>query len=412
MSEFLSDTHSTHLSQILRAMCAGDNPEQLIEQFENHCVSISQEEVAEVFDSLSDEGIAFHQNEDVIAFYHEVIQPKLSAGAINSFPPGHPVRVYLEENQLLRILFAKIRRIDPRQDRETFETLFDKISKVELHYRRKENQLFPMLEKHGWDSPSKNMWAFNDENRKLLKEIRQALEGDDLHTVIEKFPFMQSELERMMAVEEQRLLPNAMDLLEPEEWEDMRLGDEEIGWMLDEAPPPYPPVEEKAEEKVEAEPEQKARPARSKPTGRNRVLPFSTEDRYHYDEGWMTPEQVNLIFRTLPVDITYVNENDQVVFYNRGEDRVFPRSANIIGREVKNCHPPKSIDTVLRIVEEFRNGTKDVADFWINMRGRKIHIRYFAVRDPDRTYRGVLEMSQDITEIQQLEGEQRLLDWD
>jgi PAS domain S-box-containing protein len=404
VSEFLSDTHTTHLSQILRAMCAGDDPEQLIEQFEQSCEAISQEEVAEVFDRLSDEGIEFHQNEDVIAFYHEVVQPKLSAGAINGFPPGHPVRVYLEENQLLRSLFAKARRADPRKDREKFEALFNKICKVELHYRRKENQLFPLLEKHGWDSPSKNMWAFNDQNRALIKEVRQALEADDLNTVIERFPIMQSELERMMSVEEHTLLPNAMNLLDEKEWEDMRLGDEEIGWMLDQAPPPYPPREEK--------PEEKARPARSKPTGRNRELPFSVEDRYHYDEGFMTPEQVNLIFRHLPVDITYVDENDRVVFYNRGEDRVFPRSANIIGREVKNCHPPKSIDTVLRIVEEFRAGTKDVADFWINIRGRKIHIRYFAVRDLDRTYRGVLEMSQDITEIQQLEGEQRLLDWD
>ncbi len=408
MSEFLSDTHTSHLSQILRAMCAGDNPEQLIAQFEHHCDAISQEEVAEVFDQLSDDGIEFHHNEDVINFYHEVIQPKLSSGAINNFPPGHPVRVYLEENRLLRTLLAKARRTDPRQDQAGFRTLFEQICKVELHYRRKENQLFPMLEKHGWDSPSKNMWAFNDQNRALLKEIRQALEANDLALVVQKFPFAQGELERMMAVEEQRLLPNALELLEEHEWEEMRLGDEEIGWMLDTPPPCWPP----REEKEEAAPQEQARPARSKPTGRNRVLPFSTEDRYHYDEGWMTPEQVNLIFRTLPVDITYVDENDRVVFYNRGEDRVFPRSANIIGREVKNCHPPKSIDTVLRIVEEFRNGTKDVADFWINMRGRKIHIRYFAVRDPDRTYRGVLEMSQDITEMQKLEGEQRLLDWD
>lgn len=400
MSEFLTNTNTTHLSEILRAMCAGNDPEQLIEQFENDCDSISQEEVSGVFELLSNEGIEFHENQDVIDFYHEVIQAKLSAGAINSFPPGHPVRVYLEENAMLRSLFAKIRKADPRQDREKFEALFGKICKVELHYRRKENQLFPLLEKHGWDSPSKNMWAFNDQNRALIKEVRQALEADDLESVIEKFPMMQSELERMMSVEEHTLLPNSMNLLEEKEWEEMRLGDEEIGWMLDQAPPPYPPREEKAEEAQTAQ-----------ATKRKRELPFSVEDRYHYDEGYMTPEQVNLIFRTLPVDITYVDENDRVVFYNRGDDRVFPRSANIIGREVKNCHPPKSIDTVLRIVEEFRAGTKDVADFWINMRGRKIHIRYFAVRDEDRTYRGVLEMSQDITEIQALDGEQRLLDW-
>ncbi|MCP4128282.1 MAG: DUF438 domain-containing protein, partial [Gammaproteobacteria bacterium] len=111
-------------------------------------------------------------------------------------------------------------------------------------------------------------------------------------------------------------------------------------------------------------------------------------------------------------DITYVDENDRVVFYNRGEERVFPRSAGIIGREVRYCHPPKSVDQVQRILEKFKKGTQDVADFRIHFKGRFILIRYFAVRDNDETYRGVLEMSQDITDIKEMEGEQRLLDWD
>ena len=118
------------------------------------------------------------------------------------------------------------------------------------------------------------------------------------------------------------------------------------------------------------------------------------------------------MFITLPLDITYVDENDHVIFYNRGEDRLFPRSAGIIGREVRYCHPPKSVDMVLRIVDEFRKGTKDVANFRINFKGRFVLIQYFAVRDAEKNYRGVLEMSQDITEIKAMEGEQRLLDWD
>ena len=123
-------------------------------------------------------------------------------------------------------------------------------------------------------------------------------------------------------------------------------------------------------------------------------------------------EQVNLMLKFLPVDLTYVDENDKVIFYNRWEDRVFPRSAGIIGREVKFCHPPKSVDQVLRILEEFKKGTKDVADFWINFKGKFIHIRYFAIRDEDKNYKGVIEMTQDVTDIKKLEGEQRLLDWD
>ncbi|WP_456375958.1 PAS domain-containing protein, partial [Lutibacter sp.] len=95
-----------------------------------------------------------------------------------------------------------------------------------------------------------------------------------------------------------------------------------------------------------------------------------------------------------------------------GDDRVFSRSKGIIGREVRFCHPPKSVDMVLRIVDEFKAGTKDIAEFWFNFKGRIIHIRYFAIRDNEKKYRGVIEMSQDITEIQKLEGQKRLLDWD
>jgi DUF438 domain-containing protein len=187
-----------------------------------------------------------------------------------------------------------------------------------------------------------------------------------------------------------------MQLLSEEEWKEFRDGDKEIGWMFDTAPTPYPEVEyiHPGEDTV------------------RKKLPFGIEDKTHYDEGYLTPAQVNSIFRILPVDITYVNENDQVVFYNRGEDRVFPRSAGIIGREVKFCHPPKSVDQVLRILEEFKAGTQDLAEFWIQFKGKFIHIQYFAVRDEDRTYRGVIEMSQDVTHIRELEGQQRLLDWD
>ena len=125
----------------------------------------------------------------------------------------------------------------------------------------------------------------------------------------------------------------------------------------------------------------------------------------------MTLDQINLLFQIMPFDLAFVDENDRVAFYNRGEERVFPRSAGVIGREVRFCHPPKSVDTVLRILDEFKAGRKDLAEFWINFRGKVVHIRYFAVRDADKRYRGVIEVSQDITEIQKLSGEKRLLNW-
>ncbi len=312
------------------------------------------------------------------------------------FPDGHPVRVYLEENLLIREYIRELQATSIENSLEFFTELFNKLGKVEFHFVRKENQLFPYLEKYGWTSPSQNMWAFHDQIRDEIKQARKAIQSKDVQSIIYATQTVFRSLEHIMQVEEGRLLPNAMQMLSEDDWKEFREGDEEIGWMFDTPPTVYPEVAyiHPGEDTV------------------RRKLPFNIDDKTHYDEGYLTPAQVNSIFRILPVDITYVNENDQVVFYNRGDDRVFPRSAGIIGREVKFCHPPKSVDQVLRILEEFKAGTQDVAEFWIQFKGKFVHIQYFAVRDEDKTYRGVIEMSQDVTHIRELEGQQRLLDWD
>lgn len=312
------------------------------------------------------------------------------------YPDGHPVRVYLEENLYIRSLIRELQTVDLNANYEFFKALFDKLGKVELHFARKENQLFPYLEKHGWTSPSQNMWAFHDQIRDEIKETRKAMEMQNIEDTILTSQQVFRSLEHIMQVEEGRLLPRAMQMLSEDEWKEFKDGDKEIGWMFDTSPVPYP-------EDEYIHPSQDTK---------RRELPFGIEDKTHYDEGYLTPHQVNSIFRILPVDITYVNENDQVVFYNRGEDRVFPRSAGIIGREVKFCHPPKSVDQVIQILDAFKAGTQDLAEFWINFKGQFIHIQYFAVRDPDGTYRGVIEMSQDVTHIRGLEGQKRLLDWE
>jgi uncharacterized protein len=321
---------------------------------------------------------------------------------LEQFPQGHPVRVYLEENILIKELFKELFNVNPSEDFQKFYNIFNHICEVEKHFARKENQLFPYLEKYGWTGPSQGMWAFHDDIRTLIKDARLTIESKDFENILEKVINVYNNLIHLINVEENRLLPNALQLLKAEDWEEMYEGDSEIGWMLATPPARYPAIKEES-----ADPEY-IHPSLDK---KKRKLPFSLEDRTHYDEGYLTPEQVYFIFKFLPVDITYVDENDRVVFYNRGDERVFPRSAGIIGREVKFCHPPKSVDQVLKILEEFKAGRQDVADFWITFKGKFVHIRYFAVRDEEKNYRGVIEMSQDVTEIRALEGEKRLLDW-
>ncbi len=313
-----------------------------------------------------------------------------------ALPEGHPVQVYFQEREIIYKLLEELSEVDPAEDIQKYINVFNQLDTIEKRFARKENQLFPFLEKKGWVGPSQGMWSFHDNLREQNRLIRYYIKTSNPEKITVNTPFLVDGIYRLMHVEETVLFPNALDLLEEKDWIAMRSGEEEIGWMLPKTPAPFPAVEY-------IHPSEDFTP---------RELSFSLENTSHYDEGYMTVEQVNLLFKTMPLDLTYVDENDRVIFYNRGEERVFPRSAGIIGREVKFCHPPKSVGTVLKILDEFRKGTKSESSFWINYKERLIYIRYFAVRDADKNYKGVIEISQDITDIKKIEGEKRLLDWE
>ncbi len=313
-----------------------------------------------------------------------------------SLPEGHPVQIYFQENDLIHKLLEELSTANPVEDLQQYINIFNQLTTIEKRFARKENQLFPFLEKKNWVGPSQGMWSFHDNLREQIRLIQYYIKTKNPEKIAVNIPFLVNGIYRLMQIEETVLFPNALDILEEDDWIAMRAGEEEIGWMLPNTPAPFPAVEY-------VHPSEDVTP---------RDLSFSLENTSHYDEGYMTVEQVNLLFKTMPLDLTYVDENDKVIFYNRGEERVFPRSAGIIGREVKFCHPPKSVGTVLRILEEFRKGTKNESSFWINYKERLIYIRYFAVRDANKNYKGVIEMSQDITDIKKIEGEKRLLDWE
>ncbi|MCX7548517.1 PAS domain-containing protein [Xanthomarina sp. F1114] len=317
---------------------------------------------------------------------------------IEKLEQGHPLQIYYQESVLIENLISELYDVKVSEDFQKYFNIFNQLTTIEKRFKRKENQLFPYLEKHHWNGPSQGMWSFHDVLREQIRLLNTHNETRNLEKITENLPYLLEGIKRLMLIEDQKLFPNAMRLLTKEDWEEFYQGDEEIGWMLKEKPAPFP-----AKEPEYIHPSKDLT---------ERTQSFSLENTSHYDEGYMTPEQVNLLLKFLPVDITYVDENDKVIFYNRGEDRVFARSKGIIGREVRFCHPPKSVDMVLRILEEFKAGNKHTAEFWFNFKGQIIYIRYFAIRDQNKVYKGVIEMSQDITEIQKLEGQKRLLDWD
>lgn len=246
-----------------------------------------------------------------------------------------------------------------------------------------------MLEVHGITGPSQVMRALHDDIRIALKSakagVRDALVPDAVNTL----RYLSKSVRDMIYKEEHILFPMATDLLNDAEWRKVRQGEEEIGyaWIT---------------------PEQGW-------TGGTDVAPVqdsAMEGTICLDTGRMTIEQVNMMLKHMPVDISFVDENDEVRYYSATKDRIFPRSPGIIGRKVQNCHPPRSFAMVQKILDEFRAGRRSKANFWIQMKGRFLLIQYFAVRDEKGMYKGTLEVSQDVTDIRKLEGQKRLLDWE
>jgi hypothetical protein len=277
--------------------------------------------------------------------------------------------------------------------RARVNALFD----IDRHYQRKETLLFPFLEKHGIVGPSKVMWAKDDEVRELVKLLGEALRetgasAEEWRIVAETVGEQALRaVEEMVSKEELILLPMALDTLTREEWGIIWTESPGIGWCLVDPREGYvPPKSVTPAETLDV------------PARRAMILPT----------GHLSLEQLQGIFSALPVDLTFVDADDRVAFFSEGPDRVFARGKAIIGRQVQHCHPPRSVDIVDRILDDFRSGRQNVAEFWITLHGRFVHIRYFAVRSPEGTYLGCLEVTQDATALRALEGERRLLQYD
>ena len=205
-------------------------------------------------------------------------------------------------------------------------------------------------------------------------------------------------------MEEHILFPESLRRISEGQWADIRKSEAEIGyaWISPGNLWDANIVKAGAAAANLGKPEIVSTREAAQPDGKGEEIPL--------DVGSMTGGMVNILMKNLPFDITYVDENDKVRYYSQGKERLFPRTPTIIGRDVQNCHPPTSVHVVKQIVEEFKKKTRDEAEFWLTMGGKFIHIRYFPVYGKEGQYKGVLEVSQDVTGIRALKGEKRLLD--
>ncbi len=410
-NSFSEKSREEQLKEIIYRIHDGEKINDLKKEFQYLLKHLSAEEITSMEQSLLQEGVTPEEIKNLCDIHVEVFEDSLKKNIEKEKEHTHPVTVFKQENRELESRLKEIKKIlknfKKTQNPQTYEQLqlsANQLKEFEKHYIRKENQLFPRLEAAGFTGPTTVMWGKHDEIRGELKAFLKLLNNADSAAsskeLSSRFSALSKKMEKMIFMEEKILYPASLKKLTDKDWDQIRKEEQEIGlaWLA-------PTHQEKQMDS-------------QLPDSSELVYNTSEEDMMNkliqipLHEGIVTQQQLDLMLQALPFDLTFVDENDQVRYYSATDDRIFPRTPSIIGRTVQNCHPPKSVHIVEKIVASFKNKEKTSAEFWIDLQGRKVHIRYFPVYDASGNYRGTIEVSQDITDIQKLEGEKRLLDWE
>ena len=415
MSEFINNQtlREEKLKSIIRQIHEGRPADEVKAAFSELLADVGPNEIVRIEEALVNEGLDPAEIEPLCDVHVSLFQESLDTQKPPETMPGHPVFTFRAENLgVQRALDGVGEALDdyialPRASTlALMQQAVAHLREYDKHYLRKENLLFPFLEHKGFMGPTKVMWGVHDEIRGMWKALTVVLEtapdtGEPAPILRGAFDKLAEAIRSMIYKEEHILFPAALERLTDDEWVAIRDQGDEIGYCYARPGRAWVPGQP-AKAQLHGEPAVAAS-APATPLG---GIPLSA--------GLLTAEQIDLMLRTLPVDITFVDANDEVRYFSQGRNRIFQRSPAIIGRKVQNCHPPQSVDRVLRIVEDFRAGKRDVAEFWIQMAPAGeplfVHIRYFALRDASGTYCGTLEVSQNLTPLRALEGERRLLD--
>ena len=391
------------IKKLIKKLHDGEDPQKVKEEFKEVIKNLSSLEIAQAEEQLIKEGMPAEQIHHMCDVHLAVLQETLEEER-DLAPEGHPIHILMQEHVILLENINRLRDIYKeisKKDKFTaiinelteIENIVDIIQQSENHYLREENVLFAYLEKYGVTQPPKIMWIEHDRIRDLKKNLISLIKnkGDhDFPTFLEKFHLYAHGLAEMLAShfpkENKILFPTAMKLLKDSDWVEVRKQFDDIGYFS--LSPDVIPEDAKIDETKSV---------------------IVDEKQIDLGTGVLDLEILQQIFKTLPVDTTFVDKDDVVKFYSEGPDRVFIRTPSVIGRLVENCHPSQSVDKVMKIIESFKNKTLDKAEFWLELGDRLIFIRYFPVRNKAGEYLGVLEVTQDITDIRKIEGEKRLL---
>lgn len=405
MSEYINNSEKRlkDLMAFTLGMMNGEDGKVLIETYKDAIENITPHDMLKLEDKQMQMGITPEQIKGDIEKIINVFFKSLDRYQWEKPVDGSFLFYLMLENDAFTFKLNQVKKIIRNykgREESDFKKLkrellpsFIKFQEFDYHYIKKENILFPYLEER-WESyrPLKVMWSLHDDIRKSLKKLISLLESNtsewqNFNKLLGKYFSL---VFRMIQKENIIIFPVATETVNEEAWHQMHIQSFEYPFPFIEAP---------------------EKPKNTDAKKLNKENSIRKKGDLISETGNLSAEQVFLAFNHLPVDITIVDENDKVVFFNKAKDRFFPRSPAIVGRSVQNCHPPESVHIVEKIVETFKTGKKDKADFWIQMKGKFILIQYFALRDKSGNYKGVIEVSQDVTEIRNLQGEKRLLNW-
>ncbi|MFN8135563.1 MAG: PAS domain-containing protein [Bacteroidales bacterium] len=400
MSEFINNSENriTGLTDFARGLINGENGLKLVEKYKPLIDTVTDRETMLVLDNLLLEDIPFEKVKMNVGKIINIFYKSLKNHQWEKPGEGHFLFYLMLENREVEKIMHQLKSVVKLYfNTETIakdslvselKDLITKLREYEIHYSKKENILFPYIEK---TFPQYRclqlMWSFHDDFRLITKSLLNLLEQETIDNNV-----LNKEIGRLFFVvlpiifrEEQIIFPVACKSIPAEKSADMLAQSQEIGWCYIQPPTSYKTVTDKTQQNMNG--------------------------KINLGTGVLIPEQIILMLESLPVDITYVDDNDEVCYFSGAKHRIFSRTNEIIGRKVQDCHPRDSVYQVNKIIAAFRNKEKDHADFWIMVRNRFVHIRYFALYDDTGIYKGTIEVSQDITDIRSLKGERRLLDW-
>jgi hypothetical protein len=395
------------LKEIIKQLPGGAPPEEVKEKFGEALKGVSSEDIIRVEQELVKEGMPREELQKLCDVHMAVFAEQLQGQELH-LAPGHPISILIEEHRIMLERAEKLEEFIGMVEEACdsvyvgdvmteLQTMAKEFQDSEKHYLREENVVFPIAEKHGITEPPAIMWMEHDKIREFKKDFVNLIEKWNTMT-FEDFKKRLGEIAKPLCSllpshfykENNILFPSTLQVTTIDEWIEARKEFDEIGYCCFTPPAAIAQMETEEPKAKEAAVSDKA---------------------VKFETGTLTAEEIEGILDTLPIDISFVDKNDSVKYFNKAEKRIFVRTKSVIGRKVQQCHPEKSVHIVSKIVNSFKTGKKDSAEFWITMGGRLVHIRYFAVRDKNQEYLGTVEVTQDLTDIKKIEGEKRLLDW-